>query len=50
MAEILIYGEATTIDVSMLDYNRFTEKRLIPEYNVVWLSFPDCTPTNFAVN
>ena len=35
MAEILIDGAATTIDVSMLDYNRFAEKRLIPEYNVV---------------
>ena len=35
MAEILIDGDATTIDVSMLDYNRFAEKRLIPEYNVV---------------
>ena len=35
MAEILIDGEATTVDVSMLDYNRFTERRLIQEYNVV---------------
>lgn len=35
MAEILIDGEATTVDISKLDYNRFAEKRLIPEYNVV---------------
>ena len=35
MAEILIDGEASTVDVSMLDYNRFAENRLIHEYNVV---------------
>ena len=35
MAEILIDGKATTVDISMLDYKRFAEKRLIPEYNVV---------------
>ena len=35
MAEILIDGEATTVDISKLDYKRFAEKRLIPEYNVV---------------
>ncbi len=35
MAEIFIDGEATTVDISMLDYDRFAEKRLIPEYNVV---------------
>ena len=35
MAEILIDGEATTVDISKLDYNRSAEKRLIPEYNVV---------------
>ena len=35
MAEIIIDGEATTVDISMLDYNRFAEKRLIQEYNVV---------------
>ena len=35
MAEILIDGKATSVDISMLDYNRFEENRLIPEYNVV---------------
>jgi sarcosine oxidase subunit beta len=35
MAEILIDGKASTVDISMLDYKRFAEKRLIPEYNVV---------------
>jgi len=35
MAEILIDGKATTVDIKKLDYNRFFEKRLIPEYNVV---------------
>jgi len=35
MAEILIDGRATSVDISMLDYARFEEKRLIPEYNVV---------------
>ena len=35
MAEIIIDGEATTVDIRMLDYNRFTEKHLIPEYNVI---------------
>lgn len=35
MAEILIDGKASTVDISMLDYKRFAEKRMIPEYNVV---------------
>ena len=35
IAEILIDGKASTVDISMLDYKRFAEKRLIPEYNVV---------------
>ena len=35
MAEILIDGDASTVDISMLDYNRFSENRLITEYNVV---------------
>ena len=35
MAEILIDGDASTVDISMLDYNRFSENRLITEYNIV---------------
>lgn len=35
MAEIILDGRATTMDISMLDYARFAEGRLIPEYNVV---------------
>ena len=35
MAEILIDGDASTVDISTLDYNRFSENRLISEYNVV---------------
>jgi len=35
MAEIIQDGRATTMDISMLDYARFKEGRLIPEYNVV---------------
>jgi sarcosine oxidase subunit beta len=35
MAEIILDGEATTVDVSMLDLARFDEGRLIHEYNVV---------------
>jgi sarcosine oxidase subunit beta len=35
MAEILIDGKASTVDISMLDYKRFAEKHLILEYNVV---------------
>jgi sarcosine oxidase subunit beta len=35
MAEILLDGEATTVDISMLDLARFAEDRSIREYNVV---------------
>jgi sarcosine oxidase subunit beta len=35
MAEIVLDGFASTLDVSMLDLARFTENRLIREYNVV---------------
>lgn len=35
MAEIILDGQASTVDVSMLDYARFSEGRLIHEYNVV---------------
>ena len=35
MSEILIDGDASTVDIRMLDYNRFSENRLITEYNIV---------------
>lgn len=35
MAEIILDGQATSLDVSMLDLARFSESRLIQEYNVV---------------
>jgi len=35
MAEIILDGQASSMDISMLDYARFTEDRLIHEYNVV---------------
>lgn len=35
MAEIILEGKATTLDVSQLDLARFIEGRLIREYNVV---------------
>ncbi len=35
LAEMILDGEASTVDVSMLDYNRFAEGREIREYNVV---------------
>lgn len=35
MAEIMLDGAAHTVDVSMLDYARFGDGRLIQEYNVV---------------
>ncbi len=35
MAEIVLEGEATTVDVSMLDAARFDEGRLIREHNVI---------------
>ena len=35
LAEVIHTGRATTVDVSMLDYARFEQGRLIREYNVV---------------
>ena len=35
MAEIILDGHASTVDVSMLDISRFEEGRLIHEFNVV---------------
>jgi len=35
MSEIILDGKASTLDVSMLDLARFSEGRLIREYNVV---------------
>jgi sarcosine oxidase subunit beta len=35
MSEIILDGGATTLDVTSLDYARFSEGRLIREYNVV---------------
>lgn len=35
MSEIVVDGRATAVDVSMLDLARFTQNRLIHEYNVV---------------
>jgi len=35
MSEIILNGRASTVDVSMLDLARFSEGRLIQEYNVV---------------
>jgi sarcosine oxidase subunit beta len=35
MAEIILDGRSSTLDVSMLDLSRFAEGRLIYEYNVV---------------
>ena len=35
MSELILDGEFKTLDVSMLDLARFTEDRLIQEYNVV---------------
>jgi sarcosine oxidase subunit beta len=35
MAEIILDGQASSMDISMLDYARFSEGRLIHEYNVV---------------
>lgn len=35
LAEIILDGEAVTLDISSLDYARFEEGRLIREYNVV---------------
>ncbi|MFZ0549117.1 MAG: FAD-binding oxidoreductase [Candidatus Promineifilaceae bacterium] len=35
ISEIILEGKATTLDISMLDYGRFAEGRLIREYNVI---------------
>lgn len=35
MAEIILDGQSKTVDVSMLDLARFSENRLIHEYNVI---------------
>jgi len=35
LAEIILDGEATTLDISELAYSRFAEGRLVEEYNVV---------------
>ena len=35
MAEIVLDGNSQTVDVSMLDLARFSEDRLIHEYNVI---------------
>ena len=35
MAEIILDGRASTLDVSSLDYARFAEGRMVTEYNVV---------------
>jgi hypothetical protein len=35
MSEIILEGQAHTVDVSMLDLARFSEGRLIREYNVI---------------
>jgi sarcosine oxidase subunit beta len=35
MSEIILEGQATSLDISMLDYGRFAEGRLIREYNVI---------------
>jgi sarcosine oxidase subunit beta len=34
-AEYILHGEPRTLDISMLDYERFREGRLIQEYNVI---------------
>jgi sarcosine oxidase subunit beta len=35
MSEIIVEGQAASLDISMLDYGRFAEGRLIQEYNVI---------------
>ncbi|MBE7552851.1 MAG: FAD-binding oxidoreductase [Anaerolineales bacterium] len=35
LAEIILDGRATTLNVSMLDYERFSQNRLIREHNVI---------------
>jgi hypothetical protein len=35
MSEIILDGRPQTVDVTMLDLDRFAENRMIQEYNVV---------------
>ena len=35
ISELILDGEFSTLDVSMLDLARFAEHRLVQEYNVV---------------
>jgi len=35
MSEIILDGQATSIDISMLDLARFRDDRLVKEYNVI---------------
>jgi hypothetical protein len=35
MSEFILGGKFSSVDVSMLDLNRFKEGRLIQEYNIV---------------
>jgi sarcosine oxidase subunit beta len=35
LSEIILEGQATSLDISSLDYDRFAEGRLVREYNVV---------------
>ena len=35
LSEMILDGQATTLDVSSLAYTRFAEGRLVEEYNVV---------------
>jgi sarcosine oxidase subunit beta len=35
MSEIIVEGEADSLDISSLDYQRFSEGRLVREYNVI---------------
>jgi hypothetical protein len=35
LAEIILDGRATTLDISSLDYGRFADGRFIQEYNVI---------------
>jgi sarcosine oxidase subunit beta len=35
MAEMILDGQASTLDISVLDYDRFAEERHVQEYNVI---------------
>jgi sarcosine oxidase subunit beta len=35
IAEMILDGHTSSLDISMLDYQRFSEDRLIQEYNVI---------------